>query len=156
MSNYTCFTIRFIRTVSSNEDDIVKIYPVKRFGSLYYSVDYKVAESEIISKKNKNIIHKKIVNEDELKDYINTLIRIAYIDREPFIEYQFDLPSMPSIIARQKDLMDVLSELNIYLDILFKNWPMKCSKDKNNEDHYYEKKSSHKYFDSDGETIYSE
>jgi hypothetical protein len=163
MSNYTSFTIRFIRTDSSKDDDVVLIYPVKRYGDIYYAVEYKIAESEIVYKKNKNIIHKKIVNEDELKDYINSLIHIAHIDREPFMEYQFDLPSMPSIIAKQKDLIDVLVQIEVYLNVLFKNWPKKCLKDEKDEkddnseeDSCCEKKASHKYFNSDGETIYSE
>jgi hypothetical protein len=166
MSNYSRFNILCIRNDSSSDDDVITIYPVKRFGSIHYCVEYEVAKSHRIIRKNINTIHKNFVTKDELKDYISVLIHMLNMDREPFIEYQIDLPNVPSVIIRQKDLLYTLHQINNYLEVLFKNWPMKYSK---NEDHdseddseneckenYCQKKSSHKYFDSDGETIYSE
>jgi hypothetical protein len=164
MSNYSTFVIRFIRDDELKNDDIIIITPIKRFDTLVFDVEFKVADSNIVLKKNKKTVHKSVLDNNELRKYLEVLIDFMNIDDAPYRVYQFDLPNIPAIIVKHNDLTCTLEYIYKYLDILVKKWPTKrpIKKDDDDEDDEddseeccYNKNSQHKKFNSDGDTIYS-
>jgi hypothetical protein len=170
MSNYSNFVIRFIRDDEPKNDDKIVITPIKRFDTLVFDIEFKVADSNIGSKKLKNTVHKNVLDENELRNYLELLINFMDIDDSPYRDYQFDLPNIPAIIVKYSELTNILEYINKYLDILVKKWPTKRPVEKDDDDEddsessessdsseecCYNKKSTHKKFDSDGDTIYS-
>lgn len=153
MRTYKDFIIRFIRdTDKQNKDDKLRITPVYDKTPETFEIEFRYSEN--CSHTNKPIIHKFYLQKNDIYIYVQSILKLINLDSEPFEAIQLDIPAYPTCLLKSVNFNEILSNLNTSLNLLMSNedsWPYEDNPD--SDETAITQMNTHKYFDSDGDTI---
>jgi hypothetical protein len=152
MRTYKSFIIRFIRdTDKENKDDKLTITPDYDNSPETFRIEFKYSACHINT--NKNVIHRFYLQKNDIHTYIQSILKLTKHDSEPFESIQLDIPGHPTYLLNTLHSDEINSLLNDSLYILLsteESWPFEDSPEESTPPSQL---NTHKYFDSDGETI---
>ena len=155
MRSYKTMYIRFIRDINnSNKDDKLTITPIYHKSPETFEINFQYSSCSTLS--NNDAIHKFNLKKDDILVYIRSIINLTSIDSEPFDSIQVDLPGFPTVLIKGVNSDKILSNLYDSISILLstnESWPFEESKSQSIP---LPQVNTHKYFDSDGDTIPNE
>jgi hypothetical protein len=107
----TDLSIFLIHSIANRPDDVIKIRPIMdQFRISFYSP-------------HSNILHFMYCTEDETFRYVDDLMQMLPVDREPYSSLQFNFPCFPSVLFRMAEAHDLRYVIRERLSSLLGNWP---------------------------------
>lgn len=107
----TDLSIFLIHSVAGRPDDVIKIRPIMD----RYHISFCSPHS--------NIYHFMYCTEDETFRYVDDLMQMLPVDREPYSSLQFNFPCFPSFLFRMADAQDLRYVIRERLSSVLGNWP---------------------------------
>lgn len=129
MANFESLTVRFVRKtskVNKDTDDILTITPCWNTTDAEVQVkEYNVKmlyAGESMQQHNPRTSITTMQGYD-IVPYVRSVLRLIQNDFEPFVNVQFDIPMMPSVIYDTDDLDDSMEDIVQMLEIVLRCWP---------------------------------
>ena len=126
-SSYSSLTIVCVRSVDKESgDDLITIRPYMSSAfEQMYSVTHRISKDH--SPKEYQVKTTTEMTADGLLTYIDSLLDLLYYDEDPFEGIQFDIPNLPSIFVKPKNIDLVKDRVLTFMKALVNStisWPM--------------------------------
>ncbi len=121
------FNIRLIRDINTENkstDDMITIVPMFESDEPEFKVIMRTAGCQVDDNTPK-IVSMKNMTGDEVYYYIQSLLTLLPLDEDKYASVQVDMPLMPSVIVRVKNVNKIIHHVLYHFYFIHENWPTK-------------------------------